>query len=91
MLHAEQSARVILADSGGVQKEAFWLRVPCVTLREETEWIETVESGWNCLAGSDPARIISSVRQARHPSTTTFPYGKGHSAETIIAALKARR
>ncbi len=57
-------ARVVLTDSGGVQKEAYWYGVPCVTLRTTTEWVETIEAGWNTLVGSDSEAIVSAVREA---------------------------
>jgi UDP-GlcNAc3NAcA epimerase len=63
MLKLVQSASLVMTDSGGVQKEAYWLSVPCVTLRNDTEWIETVESGWNILAGNEQNDIVHAVRQ----------------------------
>lgn len=63
MLLLEKNSRMILTDSGGVQKEAYFFKVPCITLREETEWIETVKSGWNVLAGSDKSKIIEALQR----------------------------
>ncbi|HYY32424.1 MAG TPA: UDP-N-acetylglucosamine 2-epimerase, partial [Gaiellaceae bacterium] len=76
-------ARVILTDSGGVQKEAYWYRVPCVTLRENTEWVETVELGWNRLVGSDAVRIVAAVREAAPVNEHPPLYGDGHAADSI--------
>lgn len=77
---------MVFTDSGGLQKEAFVLKVPCVTLREETEWGETLEDGWNVLAGSDPNRIVQASRRMT-PVRQGRPYGDGHAAARIVDAL----
>ena len=90
MLALEGHARAILTDSGGVQKEALWLGVPCITLRDETEWVETVESGWNTLVGTDPARILSALHTPRPDGVPPTIYGDGHAAEAIVEVLNGQ-
>jgi UDP-GlcNAc3NAcA epimerase len=85
------SARLVLTDSGGLQKEAYWLGVPCVTLREETEWVETVAAGWNTLAGSDPANILEAVRSFAPPSARPTLYGSGCAAKACVSLLGDHR
>jgi len=85
------SARVVVTDSGGVQKEAYWLAVPCVTLRDETEWIETVETGWNQLVSADADRIADAIAGAGRPSTHPALYGDGRAAERIVAVIDEQR
>jgi len=88
MLALENSARAILTDSGGVQKEAFWLSVPCVTLREETEWVETVESGWNFLAGADKKKICEyAIGTNRQFDRTSPSHEDGCAAARIVGTL----
>lgn len=88
MLILEKNARAILTDSGGVQKEAFLLKVPCITLRGETEWVETVEEKCNVLVGTDRQRILTALKQAKWPSTQTKTiYGDGHASERIVKIL----
>ncbi len=83
----EKSARMLLTDSGGMQKEAYWLKVPCITLRDETEWVETVESGWNILTGADRNRIVTAVQNFTPPKDHLPLYGGGHAAEKILSIL----
>jgi UDP-GlcNAc3NAcA epimerase len=84
MLTLSRSARLILTDSGGLQKEAYWLRVPCLTLRDETEWIETVESGWNKLVGTEVEMIVQAVGSFAPPSSHPPLYGNGRMAEKFV-------
>jgi UDP-N-acetylglucosamine 2-epimerase len=84
-------ARVIVTDSGGVQKEAYWYGVPCVTTRPSTEWVDTVEAGANVLVDDDPDRLVEAVANARMPQDRPQLYGDGHAAERIAAALYASR
>jgi UDP-GlcNAc3NAcA epimerase len=89
MVALEQTARVILTDSGGVQKEAFFYGVPCITMRDETEWVETVASGWNRLASPTRHEIAHAVKDAlsSQPITKPQPYGNGKAAEAIVLIL----
>jgi UDP-GlcNAc3NAcA epimerase len=94
MILLEKGAELILTDSGGVQKEAYLWRVPCVTMRDETEWVETVQTGWNTLAGADTAQIVAAVAQYRQnptPSYLSDLYGNGRASEEIVAAMEQQR
>lgn len=82
------AAERVATDSGGVQKEAFFLDTPCVTLREETEWVETVECGWNTLVGADSERITHALNAERSLGHKPTPYGDGNAAERIVSALE---
>ena len=86
MVQLENKAKVIMTDSGGVQKEAYFHKVPCVTLRDETEWIETVEAGWNQLAGADFNSIQSAFETAK-AGVGILDYGNGQASKKIVDCL----
>lgn len=88
MVMLEKNAALIMTDSGGVQKEAFFYHVPCITLRDETEWVELVEAGWNQIVpplSSDA--IVDAISSARMPGKSIQPYGKGNAAELVADKL----
>ena len=92
MINLEVNSRLIFTDSGGVQKEAYFAGVRCVTLRDETEWVETVEAGVNLLAGAQCDTIIGCYEKALHVDVSLKPglYGNGQTAQAIVESLLAR-
>lgn len=90
MIALEASAATIVTDSGGVQKEAFFFKVPCVTMRDETEWVETVETGWNTLASADAGEIVAAASNAIRPAEWPALYGNGQAGQKILADLMDR-
>lgn len=91
MIALEKSARAIVTDSGGVQKEAFFFQVPCITIRDETEWVESVSLGWNTLVGANADRIVSAFNAARPGSMDAAPYGDGRASHKIVQQILAHR
>ncbi|WP_088229014.1 UDP-N-acetylglucosamine 2-epimerase (non-hydrolyzing) [Desulfosporosinus sp. FKB] len=94
MILLEKGAELILTDSGGVQKEAYLWRVPCVTMRNETEWVETVQIGWNTLTGASADKIAAAVASYRRNPLPPYQenlYGNGRASEEIAAALEKQR
>jgi UDP-N-acetylglucosamine 2-epimerase len=87
-LELVRNARAVLTDSGGVQKEAYLLGVPCVTLRDTTEWVETVEAGWNVLVDLDREAALAALER-EPPAERPELYGGGHAAERVCDVLSA--
>jgi len=96
MLKLLKQAKIVLTDSGGLQKEAFWSKTPCITIRNRTEWSETVEIGINLITGSDPKRIIQaikSIKEKHHEIKNRFrtnPFGDGKASKRIIEITKEK-
>lgn len=91
MLMLEQNAYAILTDSGGVQKEAYFFARPCITIRPETEWLETVKSGWNTLADPEPASILAALSKEPPAGPPPSAFGNGNAAQLIVDHLLAGR
>jgi len=101
MLALLQAANWVLTDSGGLQKEAYFLRCPCITLRSETEWLETLQGNANSIAGNDGSRLLEMLdeQQRRRPhrafgaaiQPAAGPFGAGHAAEQIVEAICLER
>jgi len=88
MLVLEKNAKKILTDSGGVQKEAYFLKVPCITLRDRTEWIETVEDGWNVLVGANKEKIIKAIKEFKPGGETySYKFGDGKASKRIAEII----
>jgi UDP-GlcNAc3NAcA epimerase len=88
MLVLEENAEAVVTDSGGVQKEAYFAGRPCITVRDTTEWAETVDAGWNVLVGTDPNAIATAMRDFRPTTDRPQLFGDGHAAEKVVEALE---
>ena len=91
MLQLVRGASMVLTDSGGLQKEAYFLGTPCITLRSETEWVETVEAGWNVLTGPDPRKISSALETLKPTGKRGREFGDGKAAEKIVRLICGAR
>lgn len=87
MINLEMNSQKIVTDSGGVQKEAFFMKKPCITMRDETEWVETVENGWNIVVGTDKTKILDGIMNFIPDKTQKNIFGKGDAAIKILEVL----
>ena len=83
-----KNAKKVITDSGGMQKEAYFLGTPCITLREETEWVETVDDGWNILTGANPEKIKEAIENFKPSGNRELSYGDGKASEKIVGILE---
>jgi len=90
MLYLTMHAGKVLTDSGGLQKEAYFLGKQCITLRTETEWVETLHDNWNIITGTDPEKILKAIRSEVPSSSRNSSFGNGKASEAIVAKLKSQ-
>ena len=88
MVWLEANCRLVATDSGGVQKEAYFFGKPCVTMRDETEWVELVEAGWNRLVGADARAIVEAITESTTGQSNQALYGNGHTGDDVVACLR---
>ena len=88
MISLQENSQKIVTDSGGVQKEAYFLKKPCITMRDETEWVETVENGWNVIVGSDSNKIMNALENFNPTGTPASAFGNGDSSSIITQIIK---
>ena len=88
MIKLMNNSQKIVTDSGGIQKEAYFLEVPCITMRDETEWVETIENGWNILVGSDSNKIITAINDFNPTHKPNKIFGNADAAEIISKIIK---
>ena len=91
MLMLEENSKMIVTDSGGVQKEAYFMGKPCITMRDETEWVETVAGGWNVVVGTDKNKILDNIRNFKPTSIQQAIFGDGNAAQKILNIINERR
>lgn len=89
MLIFEKNAEKILTDSGGMQKEAYFFRVPCITLRDTTEWVETVKDGWNILTGTNKSKILNAIKIFNPKGRQSEDYGNGNASKNIVNIINS--
>ena len=89
MISLEENSKMIVMDSGGVQKEAFFMSKPCITMREETEWVETVSNGWNIIVGTNKDKILDAINNFNPTEKQKEIFGDGKAGEKITNLLES--
>lgn len=88
MISLQENSQKIVTDSGGVQKEAYFLKKPCITMRDETEWVETVTNGWNVIVGSNSDKIMDAIENFNPTGTPASAFGNGDSSSIITEIIE---